>query len=505
MADGGKAATPEKKSWADVEEEEEAKAKAAAEAEAASSSSTSAPAVDAQAKQIEALSLSVPEEDGAGGGAGDDQGPPLLDDSDESQIQAVTSGGTVYESAAAFEDLKLTQELLKGLHDEMGFSRPSKIQAVTLPMILTPPYKDLIAQAHNGSGKTTCFVLGMLSRVDPNRRVPQAICICPTRELAQQNKSVLMRMGKFTGITCACAIPPAQKDYVPMAKMPAVTDQVVIGTSGTLMKWINHKKLATRDIKILVFDEADHMLAEDGFRSDSERIMRDIQRSAGGCQVLLFSATFNERVKDFVTKVIKDGNQIFVKKEELTLEKVKQYKVQVPNERAKIDVIKDKIFEFGQKVGQVIIFVRTKQSTRDVHNALTLEDYVCSSIQGSLDQSEREKIIQEFKNGYTKVLISTDVLARGFDQAQVNLVINYDMPIKFGTRDEPDYEVYLHRIGRAGRFGRKGAVFNLLCGETDNTVMRKIEDYFQHRVPEVRNWQSEEDFERALKDAGLVE
>lgn len=92
----------------------------------------------------------------------------------------------MYESASTFEDLKLSPELLKGLYDEMGFSRPSKIQAITLPMILTPPYKDLVAQAHNGSGKTTCFVLGMLSRVDPNRKIPQAICICPTRELAQQ-------------------------------------------------------------------------------------------------------------------------------------------------------------------------------------------------------------------------------------------------------------------------------------------------------------------------------
>ncbi|PWZ58611.1 DEAD-box ATP-dependent RNA helicase 38 [Zea mays] len=504
MAD--KAASPEKKSWADVEEEEEAKAKATAAAEAAaaaaaasSSSSITEPAVEEQAKQIEALSLAPSVDDAAG-----EEGPPLLDDSDDSQIQAVISGGTVYESATTFEDLKLSPELLKGLHDEMGFSRPSKIQAITLPMILTPPYKDLVAQAHNGSGKTTCFVLGMLSRVDPQHKIPQAICICPTRELAQQNKAVLMRMGKFTGITCACAIPPAQKDYMPISKMAPITDQIVIGTSGTLIKWITHKKLATRDIKILVFDEADHMLAEDGFRSDSERMMRDIQRSAGGCQVLLFSATFNDRVKDFVTKVIRDGNQIFVKKEELTLEKVKQYKVQVPDESAKIEVIRDKIFEFGQKVGQVIIFVRTKQSTKNVHNALTREDYVCSSIQGSLDQSEREKIIQEFKDGYTKVLISTDVLARGFDQAQVNLVINYDMPIKFGTRDEPDYEVYLHRIGRAGRFGRKGAVFNLLCGQTDNVVMKKIEDYFQHSVPEVRNWQREEDFEAALKDAGLL-
>ncbi|VAH87540.1 unnamed protein product [Triticum turgidum subsp. durum] len=481
MADAGAAKPePEKKSWA--------------------SSAPIEPAVEAQAKQIEALSLSVPDDDGGG-----PEGPPLLDDSDDSQIQAVTSGGTVYESATTFEDVKLTPELLKGLHDEMGFSRPSKIQAITLPMILTPPYRDLVAQAHNGSGKTTCFVLGMLSRVDPNRKVPQAICICPTRELAQQNKSVLMRMGKFTGITCACAIPSSQKEYMPISKMAPVTDQVVIGTSGTLTKWITHKKLATREIKILVFDEADHMLAEEGFKTDSLRIMKDIQNSAGGCQVLLFSATFNEKVKEFVTRVIKDGNQIFVKKEDLTLEKVKQYKVRVPDEAAKIEVIRDKIFEFGQKVGQVIIFVRTRNSTKNVHNALTKEDYVCSSIQGSLDQAEREKVIQEFKDGYTKVLISTDVLARGFDQAQVNLVINYDMPIKYNTRDEPDYEVYLHRIGRAGRFGRKGAVFNLLCGQTDEVVMTKIEDYFQHKVPEVPNWKSEDNFETALKDAGLLE
>ena len=135
-------------------------------------------------------------------------------------------------------------------------------------------------------------------------------------------------------------------------------------------------------------------------------------------------------MKDFITKVIKEGNQIFVKKEDLTLDKVKQYKVRVPDEIAKIEVIRDKIFEFGQKVGQVIIFVRTKISTKNLHNALTKEDYVCSSIQGSLDHSEREKVIQEFKDGYTKVLISTDVLARGFDQAQVLCPLCYfDTPV----------------------------------------------------------------------------
>ncbi|GJM93736.1 hypothetical protein PR202_ga10321 [Eleusine coracana subsp. coracana] len=239
IADAGGKKEPEKKSWADLEEDEEAKAEAEAAAESSSSKTESA--VEKQAMQIEALLLAAPEEEGSA------EGPPLHDDFDDSQIQAVTSGGTVYESASTFEDLKLSPELLKGLHDGMGFSCPSKIRAITLPMILAPPYKDLVAQAHNGYSKTTCFVLGMLSRVNPNLKFPQAICICPTRELAQQ--AVLMRMGKFTGITCAYAILPAQKDYVSISRMPPITDQVVIGTSGTLIKWINHKKLPTGDEK----------------------------------------------------------------------------------------------------------------------------------------------------------------------------------------------------------------------------------------------------------------
>ncbi|KAJ8478951.1 hypothetical protein OPV22_022678 [Ensete ventricosum] len=288
-----------------------------------------------------------------------------------------------------------------------------------LLLILTPPYKDLVAQAHNGSGKTTCFVLGMLSRVDPKRKIPQAICICPTRELAQQNHAVFVKMGKYTGITSI--------------------------------------SYASRD----------------GFRDDSERIMKEIQRSSGGCQVLLFSATFDEAVKAFVSRVIKDGNQIFVKKEELTLEKVKQYKVQCPDELSKVE-------------------------------SLTEEGYECTSVHGALKQEDRDKIIKEFKDGLTKVLMTTDLLARGFDQRQVNLVINYDLPIKHDNPSEPDCELYLRRVGRTGRFGSKGAVFNFLCTDRDRSVMEKIERHFQHHIPEIRNWRSEEDFEAALKDAGLL-
>ncbi|CAH9066444.1 unnamed protein product [Cuscuta epithymum] len=428
---------------------------------------------------------------------------------DDDSIQTVTSGDTLYKSAKTFEDLNLSPELLRGLYVEMNFERPSKIQGISLPMILTPPHKNLIAQAHNGSGKTTCFVLGMLSRVDPRLGAPQALCICPTRELAIQNMEVLLKMGKYTGITSELGIPPSKDNYVPINKRPPITAQVIIGTPGTIKKWVVAKKLGTSCMKILVFDEADHMLAEGGFQDDSIKIMKAIVNGKADCQVLLFSATFNESVKKFVKKIVedlfvKDYNQLFVKKEELSLESVKQYKVQCPDELSKVMVVQHKILDLGKKVGQTIIFVRSRNSAKMLHESLVELGYEVTTIQGALNHEERDAIIKEFKEGLTQVLISTDLLARGFDQSLVNLVVNYDLPVQYEHPSEPDHEVYLHRIGRAGRFGRKGAVFNLLCNDKDKMLMSKIESHFDSPVAEVTSWESDEDFEAALKTAGLL-
>ncbi|OAY42787.1 DEAD-box ATP-dependent RNA helicase 38 [Manihot esculenta] len=429
----------------------------------------------------------------------------FLDDPEDSSIQAVTSGDTPYTSAATFEDLNLSPELLKGLYVEMKFQKPSKIQAISLPMILTSPYKDLIAQAHNGSGKTTCFVLGMLSRVDPNVKRPQALCICPTRELSIQNLEVLQKMGKYTGISSECAVPMDSGNNDRSRSRPPIFAQVVIGTPGTIKRLMSQKKLSVVDMKVLVFDEADHMLAKDGFQDDSLRIMKDIERVNGHCQVLLFSATFDETVKNFVSRIVrKDYNQLFVKKEELSLDSVKQYKVYCPDEMTKILAIKDRILELGENLGQTIIFVNTKRSASMLHKALVDLGYEVTTIHGALTHEDRDKIVKEFKDGLTQVLISTDVLARGFDQQQVNLVINYDLPVKYETPSEPHYEVYLHRIGRAGRFGRKGAVFNFVMTDRDVMIMEKIDKYFGTRVKEVASWNSEEDFKVALKEAGLL-
>ena len=175
-----------------------------------------------------------------------------------------------------------------------------------------------------------------------------------------------------------------------------------------------------------------------------------------------------------------------------------------PEELTKIMVIKDRIMELGENLGQTIIFVRSKRNASMLHKALVDLGYEVTTIHGSLNQEERDKIVKEFKDGLTQVLIATDVLARGFDQQQVNLVINFDLPVKHTNRTEPDYEVYLHRVGRAGRFGRKGAVFNLLMDDNDQLIMGKIEKYFGTQITEVRHWDSEEDFKEALRSAGLL-
>ncbi|MBA0638888.1 hypothetical protein Goklo_021954, partial [Gossypium klotzschianum] len=269
---------------------------------------------------------------------------------EDSNIKIITSGDTPYRSAFTFEELNLSPPLLKGLYVEMKYQKPSKIQAISLPLILDPPYLDLIAQAHNGSGKTACFTLGMLSRVDPKLKAPQALCCCPTRELAIQNSEVLRKMGKYTGITFECAIGGDFTTETHIKKRSPITAQVVIGTPGTIKRRMTEKTLGLSYLMMLVFDEADHMLAKEGFKDDSLNMMKHIGRVTSHCQVLLFSATFNESVKKFAAKIVKGNhNELFVKKEELSLESVIQYKVDCPDELAKVMVIKDQILEFGER------------------------------------------------------------------------------------------------------------------------------------------------------------
>jgi len=425
--------------------------------------------------------------------------PDHLVDEGPGEIKTVTADDTMYTSAATFEELGLSQELLQGLYSEMKFERPSRIQAKTLPMILTPPYKSIIAQAHNGSGKTTCFTLAMLSRVDPSIKAPQALCVCPTRELVVQNLMVLERMGKFSGIS---ATSTAQADYG-ASRRSKIEDEVVIGTHGKLRDWINKRVLTIRNVRILVFDEADEMLKQDGFADDSVRLIKQLRSAVPDIQILLFSATFNDNVKRFAQKIVPNANQVFVPKENLSLDVIKQYRVVCPSPQSKVKVLSDMIFPQCEKLGQTIIFVRTRETARALHKAMEKEGHKCTSIEGGMDKEARDRVVREFRDGTTKILISTDVLSRGFDVTQVTLVINFDVPTERDVR-VPAFETYLHRIGRSGRFGRKGAAFNLVTGEAEQRVINEIAAYFQHEIPEVPH-DDEDAFIEVLKKAGLTD
>ena len=443
-------------------------------------------------------------------------------DPSEGDVRAVPAGETPYTSASAFEDLPLSPALLQGLYTEMKFEKPSRIQAVTLPMILTPPYRSMIAQAHNGSGKTTCFVLSMLSRVDPTERSVQALCVCPTRELVVQNLQVLRRMAKFTTITSTSTAGdgtgsssegagPASSRH-----QEKITEHVVIGTHGKLKSWVSRRAMPVDSVKILVFDEADEMLKTDAFASDSVRLITTVRQAVSRrrgapasssavdpLQILLFSATFNDKVKAFAMKVVPGANQVFVPREQLSLDVIKQYRVVCPEPLAKVSVLKDAIFPQCEKLGQTIIFVRTRDTARALHAAMEADGHRCTSIEGGMDKDARDRVVAEFRSGATKVLISTDVLSRGFDVTQVTLVVNFDVPTERDFRT-PAFETYLHRIGRSGRFGRKGAAFNLVCGPSEAAILDEIARYFNHDIPSVP-WNDEEAFSRVLKEAGLTE
>lgn len=412
----------------------------------------------------------------------------------------VLTDDSVYTSAERFEDLNLHPDLLKGLYVEMKFDRPSRIQALTLPMILDSRHQGMIAQAHNGSGKTTCFVLAMLSRIDHELQQPQALCICPTRELVIQNLQVLRQMAKYTSVTSTSTASGGGESGVRRSK---VTEQVVIGTHGTLHTWIGRRQLPLRNLRILVFDEADEMLKGQSFASDSTRVINQIRKEAPRIQILLFSATFEEQVKRFAAKTVPNANQVFIPKEELSLDVIKQYKVVCPTKGDKTAVLKDMIFPVCEKLGQTIIFVRTRETASKLHTELQQEGHKCTSIQGGMEHSARDRVIEEFRSGTTKILISTDVLSRGFDVTQVTLVVNYDVPVERDQR-RAAFETYLHRIGRSGRFGRKGAAFNLISGDQEAELLQSIADYFQRPIPDVKH-DDEEEFLAVLKDAGLTD
>lgn len=374
-------------------------------------------------------------------------------------------------SANTFEELGLDDNLLKGIY-AMRFVKPSKVQARALPLLLANPPQNLIGQSQSGTGKTAAFSLAMLKRVDPTVPGVQAVCLAPTRELARQILDVIQAMGQFTATTSALAGREAQSGQ--RAEAP-LTAAIVVGTPGTILDLERRRQLDLSRVRIFVLDEADVMLDRQGLGVQSLRVK-------GLCpphvQTVLFSATFTPQVVEFAHTIAPNANSFTLKVDELTIDSIKQYYIDCAGLQGKLDML-SAIYGL-LTVSQSIIFVATREAADQVQHHMEREGHVTAVLHGGMLPGERDAVIDAFRSGRSKVLISTNVLARGIDVLQVSLVINFDLPMTVDRMGDP--ETYLHRIGRTGRFGRSGVAINFVHNRASMEVLLAFERYFNRPI-----------------------
>ncbi|ORZ34544.1 DEAD-domain-containing protein [Catenaria anguillulae PL171] len=369
---------------------------------------------------------------------------------DEIQITLAHGSDEPIQVANKFEDLDLPEPILKAIFDA-GFNAPSIIQKKALPLLLADPPTNMIAQSRSGTGKTAAFVLTMLARADPNARATQAICLANTRELAIQIVNVVAALSKHSGHTVCMAV----KDSIPRGTR--ISDHIVVGTPGTILDLLRRRSLTTEYVRVLVLDEADAMLDQQNMGVQSADVRKSIRHNP---QVLLFSATFPDKVKAFAAKFAPEANILMLPREEVNVKSIHQFYITVQGREAKFHKL-DELYAL-LNVGQSIIFVQRKADAYDLNERLTQAGHASTVITGEDLPADRDAIMHNFRTGNSKVLIATNVLARGIDVPQINLVVNYDMPEDgFGN---PDHEAYMHRIGRTGRFGREGVSVNFIDG-----------------------------------------
>ncbi|NXJ85833.1 DDX25 helicase, partial [Trogon melanurus] len=378
-------------------------------------------------------------------------------------------------SVKTFEELPLKKELLKGVY-MMGFNRPSKIQETALPIMLAYPPQNLIAQSQSGTGKTAAFALAMLSRVNAAEKYPQCLCLAPTYELALQIGRVIEKIGQFcTDIKVTYAIRGNRA-----AQGVKRQEQIVIGTPGSMLDWcFKLKVIDLKKVTSFVLDEADIMIDTQGLSYQSIRVQR---RAAlpKGCQMLLFSATFKETVRTFAMQIVSNPIVIKLREEELTLGNIHQYYLVCRNWEEKYRALCN---IYGSiTVGQAMIFCHTRRSADWLASEMSHDGHQVAVLTAELTVAQRANVIQRFRDGKEKVLIATNVCARGIDVQQVTIVVNLNLPTNL--EGEPDFETYLHRIGRAGRFGKKGIAFTVV-EDHDVELIRMIEEHFQTEIKQL--------------------
>lgn len=365
----------------------------------------------------------------------------------------------------SFDDMDLNESLLRGIYG-IGFEKPSGIQQRGIMPIIQG--HDTIAQAQSGTGKTATFCIAALQLLNIDEPNCQVLILAPTRELAQQIHKVMSDLGKYMKIsTHACVGGTAVREDIEILKRGV---QIVVGTPGRVNDMIERGALRLEKLKLFVLDEADEMLSR-GFK---DQIYDCFQFLPGDVQVALFSATMPVDILMLTERFLRNPVRILVKKKELTLDGIKQYFVAVEKEDYKFATLCD-LYE-TMTISQAIIYCNTRRKVNWLTDQMQQRDFTVSAMHGDMDQKDREMIMKEFRSGSTRVLITTDLLARGIDVHSVSLVINYDLPT--------NNENYIHRIGRSGRFGRKGTAINFVTNE-DEQQMLEVEQFYHTKIEEL--------------------
>jgi len=379
-----------------------------------------------------------------------------------------------------FEELNLSENTLKGIY-AFGFEKPSQIQQKAIRPVIDG--RSLIAQSQSGTGKTGTFVISAIEMVDKDIKQPQIVILSPTRELAKQTLEVCNNLLKFhDDISVHLAIGGVPRNsiarkYSHLMKnnSDTINNQIIVGTPGRICYLISKKKLNTNNIKSIVLDEGDEMLSI-GFY---EQIIQIIQTVPKKASVLLFSATIPKEMICLIEQcnILSDPLKILVKQEELSLQGIQQYYV-VVDEQDKYPAMKE-LYEMIN-INQSIIYCNSKKKVEMLTNYMVEDNFPAKCITGDMTQEDRNSIIKEFRDGVFRVLITTDLLSRGLDIQQISLVLNYDMP--------KDTEVYLHRIGRGGRYGRKGVAINFADFKnriSDKNILVEIEKFYSIKIDEL--------------------
>ena len=368
-------------------------------------------------------------------------------------------------SELSFDELNIKENLLRGVYS-YGFDKPSIIQHKAVPVLMKG--SDVIAQAQSGTGKTGAFSIGSLNNVDEDLKETQVIILSPTRELADQTFKVITELSSYTKITSCKVVggTRVQDGIQDLRKIP----HVVVGTPGRVLDMLLKKHIYTEHIKTFVIDEADEMLSQ-GFQEMIHNIFNYIPKKT---QVGLFSATFPDELLELSKQFMNEPEQILVKKEVLTLEGISQYYINVKHHNWKYDVLTDIYNTIN--ITQCIIYINAKNRLNDIYHQLNKDDFPVGMIHGSLMTHEREQIMNKFRQGEIRILLSTDLLSRGIDIQQLSLVINFDLP--------RNKETYIHRIGRSGRYGRKGVSINFICNnETDE--LNELQKFYNTKILEM--------------------